>query len=46
MWTIVSAPKQHNSREDNETIKDGKSPEDWKQKSEKNRQNYNNALLF
>jgi Protein of unknown function (DUF499) len=30
--TIVSAPKQHNSREDNET------PEDWKSKPAKNRQ--------
>jgi len=28
--TIVSAPKQHNSREDNETIKEGETPEDWK----------------
>ena len=25
-------PKQHNSREDNETIKEGKMPEDWKSK--------------
>ena len=36
--TIVSAPKQHNSREDNETIKEGKMPEDWKSKPAKNRQ--------
>ena len=36
--TIVSAPKQHNSREENETIKDGGTPEDWKQKPAKNRQ--------
>src|SRR3984893_18424879 len=42
---IVSAPKQHNSvtrtfgsREDNETIKDGKMPEDWKSKPAKDRQ--------
>src|SRR6266480_6997840 len=28
--TIVSAPKQHNSREDNETLKEGETPEDWK----------------
>ncbi len=46
---IVPAPKQHNSvtrsvtrtfgsREDNETIKDGKTPEDWKSKPAKNRQ--------
>ena len=26
--TIVSAPKQHNSREENETIKEGETPED------------------
>ena len=39
------APKQHNSvtrtfgsREDNETIKEGKTPEDWKSKLAKNRQ--------
>jgi transposase, IS5 family len=43
--SIVSAPKQHNSvtrtfgsREDNETIKDGKMPEDWKSKPAKDRQ--------
>ena len=36
--TIVSAPKQHNSREENETIKEGKTPEGWKQKPAKNRQ--------
>ena len=36
--TIVSVPKQHNSREDNETIKEGKMPEDWKSKPAKNRQ--------
>ena len=36
--TIVSAPKQHNSREENETIKDGGTPEDWKQKPAKNHQ--------
>src|SRR5467141_3701279 len=34
--TIVSAPKQHNSREDNETIKEGETPEDWKSKPAKN----------
>src|ERR1700704_5783881 len=28
--TIVSAPNQHNSREENEAIKEGKTPEDWK----------------
>ena len=43
--TIVSAPKQHNSvtrtfgsREDNETIKEGEMPEDWKSKPAKDRQ--------
>src|ERR1700720_1956572 len=30
--TIVSAPKQHNSGEENETIKEGETPEDWKSK--------------
>jgi IS5 family transposase len=36
--TIVSAPKQHKSRKDNETIKEGETPEDWKSKPAKNRQ--------
>jgi transposase, IS5 family len=36
--TIVSAPKQHNSREENETVKEGETPEDWKSKPAKNRQ--------
>ena len=36
--TIVSAPKQHNSGEENETIKEGETPEDWKSKPAKNRQ--------
>src|SRR6202035_5070985 len=43
--SIVSAPKQHNSvtrtfgsREDNETIKEGEMPEDWKSKPAKDRQ--------
>jgi transposase, IS5 family len=36
--TIVSAPKQHNSREENETIKEGETPEDWKSKPAKNHQ--------
>src|SRR5712671_2711408 len=43
--TIVSAPKQHNSvtrtfgsREDNEAIKEGETPEDWKSKPAKNHQ--------
>src|SRR6202023_2903134 len=37
-WKTLSAPKQHNSREDNETIKEGETPEDWKSKPAKNRQ--------
>jgi IS5 family transposase len=36
--TIVSGPKQHNSREENEAIKEGKTPEDWKSNPAKNRQ--------
>jgi transposase, IS5 family len=36
--TIVSAPKQHNSREENETIKEGKTPEEWGKKPAKNHQ--------
>src|SRR5256886_6359225 len=36
--TIVSAPKQHNSGEENDTIKEGETPEDWKSKPAKNRQ--------
>jgi hypothetical protein len=36
--TIVSAPKQHNSREETETITEGETPEDWKSKPAKNRQ--------
>ncbi len=42
--TIVSALKQHNSCEENETIKEGKTPEDWKQKSAKNRRKDKDAL--
>src|SRR5258708_14513939 len=40
---IVSAPKQHNSREDNETIKEGETPQDWKSKPTKNHQKNKNA---
>jgi transposase, IS5 family len=36
--TIVSVPKQRNSREDNETVKAGKTPEEWEKKPAKNRQ--------
>ena len=35
---IVCAPKRHNSREENEAIKDGKTPKSWKRKPAKNRQ--------
>src|SRR3977135_2361704 len=41
--TIVSAPNQHNSREENEAIKEGKTPEDWKSTPAKNRQKDNDA---
>ena len=43
--TIVSAPKQHNSGEENETIKEGETPEDWKSKPAKNRQRDKDARL-
>ena len=36
--TIVSAPKQRNTKEENEAIKAGKTPEDWEQKPAKNAQ--------
>src|ERR1700688_2682184 len=36
--TIVSVPKQRNSREDNEVVKAGKTPEKWEKKPAKNRQ--------
>jgi IS5 family transposase len=36
--TIVSAPKQRNSREENETVKAGKTPEDWEKQPAKNAQ--------
>jgi len=36
--TIVEAPKQRNTREENEQIKDGKTPQDWDKKPAKNRQ--------
>ncbi len=36
--TIVPAPKQRNSRDDNATVKAGKTPEDWEQKPAKNQQ--------
>ena len=36
--TIVSAPKQHNTREENEAIKAGKTPEGWEEKPTKTAQ--------
>jgi transposase, IS5 family len=36
--TIVAVPKQRNSREDNEAVKAGKTPEEWEKKPAKNRQ--------
>jgi hypothetical protein len=44
--TIVSAPKQHNLGEENETIKEGETPEDWKSKPAKNRQKDNDAWFL
>jgi transposase, IS5 family len=35
---IVDAPKQHNTREENEAIKAGKTPEGWEEKPAKNAQ--------
>jgi transposase, IS5 family len=36
--TIVPAPKQRNSREENETVKAGKTPESWEKNPAKDRQ--------
>ena len=36
--TIVPVPKQRNSREENEAVKAGKTPDAWQQNSAKNRQ--------
>ena len=36
--TIVNAPKQHNTRDENEAIKAGKTPEGWDEKPTKNAQ--------
>src|SRR5713101_7622109 len=35
--TIVCAPKQRNSKDENETIKAGKTPKEWEKKPAKNR---------
>jgi IS5 family transposase len=36
--TIVAVPRQRNTREENEAIKAGRTPEDWEKKPAKNRQ--------
>ena len=36
--TIIDAPKQRNTREENEQVKAGETPEDWAKKPAKNRQ--------
>jgi len=36
--TIVSAPKQRNSRDENDKVKAGQTPEDWEKKPAKNQQ--------
>lgn len=36
--TIVAVPKQRNTREDNEAVKSGETPEGWEQQPAKNRQ--------
>jgi IS5 family transposase len=36
--TIIEAPKQRNSREENETVKAGETPADWEKTPAKNRQ--------
>ncbi|WP_428551556.1 hypothetical protein [Reyranella sp.] len=36
--TIVAVPKQHNSREENEQVKAGATPEAWQKHPAKNRQ--------
>jgi IS5 family transposase len=36
--TIVSVPKSRNTREENEAVKAGQTPEDWEKKPAKNRQ--------
>jgi len=36
--SIVAVPKQRNTREENDTLKAGKTPETWEDKPVKNRQ--------
>lgn len=35
--TFVDAPKQRNSKDENDSIKDGKIPEEWKKETQKNK---------
>jgi IS5 family transposase len=41
--TIVAVPRQRNSREENEQVKSGKTPQEWEKKPAKNRQKDKNA---
>ena len=41
--TIVPVPKQRNSRDENEAVKAGQTPAEWKKKPAKNRQKDNDA---
>jgi transposase len=41
--SIVSAPRQHNTREENAAVKAGKTPEGWEEKPAKNAQNDKDA---
>jgi len=42
--TIVSAPKQHNTREENEAIKAGQTPEGWRKSEPRMRRKTRRAL--
>ncbi len=44
--SIVSAPKQRNSREENDALKRGETPEAWKDKPAKLRQKDTEAAAF
>src|SRR5216110_3470008 len=44
--TIVSVPRQRNTKEENETIRAGKTPEGWEQQPAKNAQKENDASFF
>lgn len=43
--SLISAPKQRNTREENQTIKEGRIPEDWKKKPAKLRHKDRDAPL-